>query len=143
MELNYPVVSFGKGNVMHFARNQEELTTCNSRGLKNGFYNNLVVFDSMGNKIIVKGAEKIKGIGALWGFNIFLNQKILVKLKFSDEAIGISLEDTKEKIFKALKHDGHFWNSDGSLKRVQSLVHNAKSHKELIETLAEEFYSRN
>jgi len=58
----------------------EELSKTTSAGLKNGLYDSIKIVDSKGDLYHVSGAKKIKGIGPLWGYNIFLIRIFLLIL---------------------------------------------------------------
>jgi len=74
-ELRFPVICFWR-TLTRVRDNYEQLTTTTSAGVANGMFNNLLVVDSDGLSITVKKAEKLHGIGFLWGYNIFLDQRI-------------------------------------------------------------------
>jgi hypothetical protein len=140
IELRYPVIAFAKRNVVHFARNSDDLTICSSRGLKNGFYNGLEIIDSDGKKYEIENAQKVGTKGFLFGLNILYGQKLRIKLNFSNKIEKENLEELKARINKAFKKDKFFWNSDGSLSEKKSFINNAISFKEIIEYLTGEFY---
>jgi hypothetical protein len=56
MEISYPIIAFKKDHIS-FHRNNKDLTICNSRGLKNGYYNNLKLIDSNSNEFIIKSID--------------------------------------------------------------------------------------
>src|SRR5690606_29481523 len=109
-KIKYPIVAFAKGGVIHFARNEADLTICSIRGLKNGFYNGLKIIDSEGNSFDVQEARKVGYVGFLWGFSFAFGQRIQVELIFSSISEELSIDIFKEKILKQLKKDKLFWN---------------------------------
>lgn len=139
-EIKYPVIAFAKGGVIHFARNEADLTICSTRGLKNGFYNGLNIIDSEGNSFDVQGAKKVGYAGFLWGFSLTFGQRIRVELIFSGSNKDLSIEDFKEKTLKQLKKNKHFWNSGGNFEELTVMIKSGKSFKEIITYLTNYFY---
>ena len=74
-ELQFPVITFSYSNVIEFIIDMVHLTSCNKRGLKNGYYKNLKIVDSNGNLFIVNNATKVRNIGHFWGYDIFSIKK--------------------------------------------------------------------
>lgn len=141
MKITYPVIAFKNGHIS-FHRNNKDLTICNSRGLKNGYYNNLKLIDSNSNEFIIKSAKKIKYFGILWGFNLLKGQQLEVEL-FFDEKIGfIDLVDFKDLLTIYLKKDQYFWDSDGNFKNRINFVSNSNSIKEILDFFTNEFYKK-
>lgn len=138
--LKYPVIAIGKGQVLHFARSAKDLTTCSSKGLKNGYYNNLKIIDSAGKCFLVIKAEKTDTIGPFWGFSLLMGQRLSVKLYFNNQEENILLDNFKALILNLLNKDKYFWNSDGLLMNRKEFVQNAESHSEIISQLTNEFY---
>lgn len=137
--LSFPIIAFAKGNVIHFVRVKEDITTCTKVALKGGFFKDLQLVDSNGIMYKIEDAKKVGTIGNFWGYNIFLNQKLKVELLLKSKS-RIELEELKERLLKALRHDQYFWNSDGNLKERTEFIKNANSSREIIERLSNEFY---
>jgi hypothetical protein len=62
-DLRFPIISFGKGNIIHFSRSEDELTTCTAVGFRNGYFNNLQLVDSSGLTVVIRKANKIGSVG--------------------------------------------------------------------------------
>lgn len=138
--LLYPVIALPKNQIAFFARNESDLVTCSSVSLRNGFYEGMTLIDSEGKVYEIISAEKIKGKGFFWGYNIFLNQKILVKLNYSHHVTTITLEELKESVIKNFKKDVFFWNADGELSSRIRNVNIGQNHKTILESLTNYFY---
>jgi hypothetical protein len=54
----------------------------------------------------LKARKKIGTVGAFWWYNIFINQKIRVKLRFKGVGETASLEEVKERVLVSFKE----WN---------------------------------
>lgn len=141
-DFKYPVIASAKGGFQHFARNADDITICSKRGWKNGFYNGLNIVDSWGNSFKVQGVKKVGYVGFLWGFNFVFGQKIRIKLNYQKVDRGLSIDEIKVKIFKALKSDRHFWNSGGTLDELITITKSSKSYKDVIKYLTDTFYNK-
>ena len=78
-DLQFPVLCRSQ-NLVLIKLTEDELTTCNKLGLKNGWYRGMTVVDSKGTGIKIKDAHKLHGVGLFWGYNVFLNQRIKLAL---------------------------------------------------------------
>jgi hypothetical protein len=141
-EIKYPIVAFAKGGVIHFAKNEADLTICSKRGLKNGFYNGLNIIDSEGNCFDIQGARKVGYAGFLWGFSLKYGQRMQVELIFMGSNKDLSIENFKERILKQLKKDKHFWNSGGNFNELVVMINSEKSFKRIITYLTNYCYKK-
>lgn len=130
-ELKFPIITFNKFSTIGVFFCREDLQRTTSAGLKNGLYDNLEVVDSNGLSTKVFNVRKLRGIGPLWGYNIFLNQNILVEVEFGDEQ-QISLGKLKSKAIKSVNAEKYFYNSAGNFKETLEMINNAKSIEGLI-----------
>ncbi|MCA6516134.1 MAG: hypothetical protein IM577_11140 [Chitinophagaceae bacterium] len=134
--INFPVIYFNKFS-FYIVDNIDKLTTTTKAGLKNKLYDDLIIVDCSGKCFKVKDAEKMFGIGFLWGYNVFFNQKIKIKLNFSEDVTNFSLQELKKVLLKILQKDKYFWESGGNLKQMEAIVENAESITILIKSLSE------
>ena len=132
--INFPVICFNKYS-FYIVENLDKLTTSTKAGLKNKLYTDLTIIDSSGIHHKVKNAEKLFGLGFLWGYNVFLNQKIKVKLNFSESVSNISLQEVKKMIIQYFQKDIFFWKSRGNFQQIKERVESAESISELINNL--------
>jgi hypothetical protein len=142
IELKYPIIAFAKKNIIHFARNNDDLTICSRRGLKNGFYDGLVIVDSDGNKFEIDKAQKIGTSGFFFGINLIYGQKLKLKLIFSNKVEKMSIEEFKESINRVFRNNEYFWNSDGELNYKKSYIKDSNSFSEIIEYFTSNFYKK-
>jgi hypothetical protein len=142
IELKYPIIAFAKKNIIHFARNNDDLTICSRRGLKNGFYDGLVIVDSDGNKFEIDKAQKIGTSGFFFGINLIYGQKLKLKLIFSNKVEKMSSEEFKESINRVFRNNEYFWNSDGELNYKKSYIKDSNSFSEIIEYFTSNFYKK-
>ena len=97
-------------------------------------FDDLLLIDSRGAGYRVHGASKLHSVGPFWGYNIFLNQKLRVRLNFTEGPIKISLEDVKELIERSFKRWSG-WPSRGDFKVLRKRVSAATSFRVLAEIL--------
>jgi len=114
----------------------DSLIICSKLALrKGGYYENLLVVDSTGAALKIAGAEKLHGVGPFWGYNIFLSQKIKVRLHIENDPIQMSLADVKQSIFDSFKR-WHGWSSRGDFDELKASVKMATSIPEIIKLLS-------
>src|SRR5262245_12476310 len=113
----------------------DSLTTSTAAALKNKVFEDLLIVDSSGKAFRVNGAKKLHGIGALGGFNIFLNQKIRVEPIFEGAPSQISVEALKERVFKSFE-EWEGWSSASNFEEMSEKVRAANSIKEIIDALS-------
>ncbi|KAA6437968.1 hypothetical protein FEM33_19035 [Dyadobacter flavalbus] len=113
------------------------LTKTTSAGLRNRLFENIVIVDSNGFTYFVKNATKVKGLGRFFGYNIFLNQTILVDLNFEPNIEKIQLNDLKKKMVKNVHKEKAFWASGGNFDKIIELINHSESINALISDLGE------
>ena len=133
-KINFPVITFDRFafNIVH---DSDQLTRTTSAGLANALFKDLQIVDSSGNLYLVKSAAKVKGIGPFWGYNIFLNQNIRIKLVLSTETQELTLPDVKNKVITATNKERNFWSSGGNINQLRKLVVDSPSIADLIQNL--------
>jgi hypothetical protein len=129
----FPVLSFSKGVVL-VTRSAEELTTCRKAGLNRGWFDTLLVVDSAGRGWSMAGARKMHGVGLLWGYNVFLNQKIRVELLCARGPFDVSVEDVRGRVLKSLD-SWPGWEAAGDSEELRDAITVARSIPEMISTL--------
>ncbi len=139
--LRYPVLCFSQ-HLIRVEKSPDELTTCSKLALsKGGYFENLLLVDSAGTGLRVRGANKLHGVGLFFGYNIFLNQRIKVQLHIDGEPIQVSLTEVKDYVFDSFKHR-RAWRTRGDFAELRSEVQNAASIPEIIELLSGEHARR-
>lgn len=138
--IKFPAVAFSNSRLMYFARKKDDIEICSKTALKNGFYKGLTIIDADGAEYKIKDANKVGTVGPLWGYNIFLNQKLRVILFLEKAGAAISLNDLKKRILRIMKGDKTFWDSDGMIGEKMDFINKAISHFEIIKKLSDEFH---
>lgn len=134
--LNFPIICFNK-YTFNIINSLDQLTLTTKAGLKNGLFENLIIIDSNGLKYRVKEAKKLYGVGPLWGYNIFLNQKIKVTLDFQSEVKSVTIQELMKLIISNFNKDKHFWESRDDFDELKRMVECADSIPSLIARLGE------
>ena len=130
-ELLYPVLCFSQ-NLVRVEKSEQELTICSKTALKKGgYYEKMVLVDSKGTALNINGAKKINGVGAFWGYNIFLNQRIKVQLQIKD-SFHIQLDETKRLVLDSFEK-WHGWKTREDFSELKSSITNAESISEIIQ----------
>jgi len=133
-KLTFPVFCFW-GDLIRVRKDWNTLTTTTKAGLENGFFRDLLIVDSEGQAVHIIDAHKLHGVGLFWGYNIFLNQRIKVKLELSGSLFPISLNDVKEKVQSSFKRR-HGWSTRGDFDELKTTIANASSISEIIRQLS-------
>jgi hypothetical protein len=100
-DLVFPVICFNQG-IFEIMEDFDKLTTCNKLGLKRGWYNRLLIIDSLGKSIRVKSARKLHGVGRFWGYTVSLNQRIKVELTYDGEPFQMTVEEVRKHVRASL-----------------------------------------
>jgi len=138
--VRFPVITFSNNRQMYFGRKRDDIEICSKIALKNGFYEGMRIIDADGIEYKIKDAAKVRTVGPLWGYNIFLNQKLRVKLYLGKAGDVVSLDSLKMQILKIMKSDMDFWDSDGMIEKKINFINNASSYFEIIKSLSDGFY---
>lgn len=79
----------------------------------------------------------MRGVGPFWGYNIFLNQRILVAL---DAEIGpsMSLEEARSKVLRALRGPQR-WDSADTYEDLVAEVTQAPSVAALVKAITDAY----
>lgn len=134
--IKYPVLCFSDP-YLYVQCSPEEATTCTKSALNGGFFGNVLLVDSRGLGYKIKGARKLHGVGVLWGYNIFLNQRIRVELVQDGEPFEVSVDDVRQRVMKSFKRR-HGWTTRDDFEELQQNVENARSIAEIIQLLRPE-----
>ena len=70
------------GRVMNWCVSADQLCTCTPQALKNGWFNNQHIIDTLGQKFVVLGAELKRKTGKKLFKGLFAPQLIEVELRF-------------------------------------------------------------
>lgn len=132
--LSFPVLAI-KNQVVHVYHDDDALSQCSRTALSNGWFKNLILIDAELRRFTVRHATKVGTVGALWGFDVFLNQRLRVSLQLVGLEEKLSLEQVKGMLQRAIDADPGHWESGGELNRIREQVDRADGYLELIDIL--------
>jgi hypothetical protein len=96
----------------------------------------MLIVDSNGVGLKIRGAKKLHGVGLFWGYNIFLNQRIKVQPIIAGKPFEVSLSEVKELVLKSFRN-WHGWEARGDFEELRAAVAKAGSIQEMICRLSE------
>lgn len=133
--LAFPVLCFGQGLVLA-QLDPKSLTTATSAALRRRYFNDLTIVDRGGAVHRVRRAEKRRGVGWFWGYNIFLNRRIEVALFQEPTLATWSLEDTRNRVLETLgKWSG--WSASGDLNDLRRAIEAAPTIRDVTNAVWE------
>jgi len=141
-DLRFPLLWINRDEKsMGVYRNEKDLITC-GRGSED-FYNNLVLISFDGKKYTVLKAVRIGKAGGISGIaflKYFGIYEIIVDLDFSDKVESCDLKTLKETISYILKEDEDYWDSDGNLDQLLSLLDKTTSVSEVVDLMKRRYF---
>ncbi|MES2930361.1 MAG: hypothetical protein V4665_01070 [Patescibacteria group bacterium] len=133
----YPIICFGK-EVIAFFRNDSDLTVCTKKGKL--YFENAKIVDSKGDSFSIIAIHKVGTVGPFFGFDIFLNQRIKIKLQFKKDAKSLQLDEFKEKLLRHIWGNKDNWDSDGEINSRIKFIRNALTIAEIIKKMTFEYF---
>lgn len=141
--IKFPAIIFDRDENIHFARNEDDIVICNNDYWKEGNYKNLEIIDIEGNLYKVVDAYKIKNKGVFWGYNLFLNKKIIVELDLEKHISKIDEQVFKDRVGDSLLLNEEFWGASDDFDEKINFVKETNSVGEIIEKLCNLYYGEN
>lgn len=133
MSLTFPAICFHQEYAL-LLRCWEDLTVTTSRALRHGKLENLLLVDSTGTAVKVRGARELEGVGAFGGYNIFLNRKVKVELLFEGEPFQMSVAELKARLLRSFD-EWEGWASADNFEETREAVESAASVGEVFARL--------
>jgi len=134
-KLSFPVICFNHG-MAEAVCDYDTLTTTNKLALKpRGWYHGMIIVDQDGHAIRVKSATKLHGVGPFWGYNLFFNQRIKVRLNFDDTPLHVSVEDVRKRVLSSF-NQWHGWQTRDDFDELKGSVEQAATVAEIIHLVA-------
>jgi hypothetical protein len=128
--IQYPILCIGRGSILAMP-SHKEFTTCTTRELKNGWYEDLLLVDSAGKGYRLSHAIMKSGAGLLGGYRPF-KRYIRVKPKVKKGPFDVSLEKLKKHILEIIEDDEAEWSEVADVKEIKKAVREADSHPALV-----------
>jgi hypothetical protein len=131
--MTYPAL-FVRRRTIQVVRTDDELIITSAYALKRGHYSDSLLVDDTGRSRRIARAEKVGGVGWLWGWNVFLNQRIRVRLVPADGDHSVTLEEVKALVRKNLRDWGG-WATRGDFEELKAKVEKAGTVAVLIQLM--------
>ena len=129
-DLQFPVLCFWR-HLFRVEKTVETFTTTTKAGLKNRMFENVLVIGSDGQAARVKSANKLHGVGPLWGFNIFLNQRIKVDPVFDGEQFSVSVDEVRKRVLDSFRK-WHGWQTRADFDELKAAIEKAETVAEVV-----------
>lgn len=107
-ELKFPVIGIS-GPAVDVFHGVDDLTSWSSTSLRRGYGRELYLVDAELRGFAVVEAEKVGGIGPLWGIRLD-RRRIRVRLELGPEE-RLRIEDVKRRIREAIEREPDHWEA--------------------------------
>jgi hypothetical protein len=95
----FPVLCFWK-NYFRIEESLTSLVTTTTAGLRHGMFDRLLITDRTGKSQLIGTARKASAVGSMRGYNIFLNQSIVVKLIPDGGPFHTSVDEVRDRVVR-------------------------------------------
>ncbi len=82
MQLSYPVIVFDRKGELFSIPDEDILTRCGEKALREGYHRGSLIVDSSGREYRVLGAEQVGYATPFWGYSLFRRREFRIALKF-------------------------------------------------------------
>jgi len=136
MTIKFPVLSFCHNRkFLVFISSKDELTTCTSGALRNGYFNNLMIVDTDGRCFQLTCFRKLGYVGRFLGFSLLFGRRWKIAVDFAPPS-QMTLQEFKQTIWDAIDKKPDFWASEtGSQEDMKAKVAKGNTFQEIIEIL--------
>lgn len=136
----FPVVAIHKYGIT-CARSVKDITICTKKGLRNGFYKNLIIIDSNCCRFVIGNARKIAYAPFNFKWWIFLNFQIIVSLDVIKSEVT-SFGTLKSEVLTSIKKHRQFFESGGNFREICEYISNATNIQQITTYLCDIYYKR-
>jgi hypothetical protein len=131
--LSYPIIYFSD-DVFQVVQNMDALTTSPKSAVRDGKYEGMLIVDTMGQALKVRGAKQIGRAGIEWVL-IFPVRLVKVVLEVESFVVQMSVDEVREQIYNS-RVGWHGLESMSEFPEIEERIKNAKSVAELIQILS-------
>jgi hypothetical protein len=128
VKISFPAITISKKNILGVVFNEEELTTCTAKALKNGFFDKLKILDSTGKCYLVEKAYK----KSLKKISIFLDIYLFVNLEFNEKIETLTIDKIKTFVKKIISKNRSFWSSSGNISEIYQKIESAPNAESIM-----------
>ncbi len=135
--IEFPAIFF-KAPIHQVHQRRSDLYQSTAYALKRKWLTGARIVDSLGRVHLVRDARKVRGIGPLRGWNLFLNQRIEVDLVLDVEQEQVELDDLKRWI----RESWASWSgasAGGDLREQRATLKRATTLADVFEVVREKF----
>lgn len=130
-ELEFPCLAIRGGGISTFPWKTIASTAL---ALRKGYFDGLTLVDCTGSEFAVISAAKQRGLGRFRGWNLFLNQRIAVRLEVEPTGKRYSVDELRQRVLKDFKRwDG--WAARDRFGELTKMVERATSCAEILRAL--------
>lgn len=128
--INFPVFAISTENYISTIPNKNRLGVCTFKTYKNGWHENLKIYDSNGNIFLIEEAKKRRihlSIDLL-----LMNPFIDVFLQISDKTSSYSFESLRKIVFENVEKYPEYWENINYFEKIKQDIMRCKNFKELF-----------
>lgn len=137
-DIVFPAIGISQWSEVFGIRNERDIVLCTRRGVRKGYYKNLVILDSQCRSFTVRNATIIGYAPLRYSLSVF-DIGVKVELEMTKPEI-LSLDKYKELILSEMKKQRDFWESGGSLEIFSNPIRKATTAGEITQNFCESFY---
>jgi hypothetical protein len=139
--IRFPALSFSQ-RLVNVINSLDDLSHCTKLGFKKGYYKHLTLVDSIGKRLEVVGARKVKTLPFRFTFRDLLavlgaNPRWQVELLFAPDISQLTLEEVKNLIYESFRNERHFWEEMSDFEEFQQRVQSADTLEQIFAAFKE------
>jgi hypothetical protein len=129
--LRYPVICFND-DVFLVERDQESLTTTNIGAISAGWYDQMLIVDSLGQAYRIRNARRQGWAGFVWPDLV----RLRISFEANEEPASLSVDEVREQLYKSTT-GWRLLTKRGDFEELETQIQQAHSVAELIYLLTE------
>jgi hypothetical protein len=130
-QIRFPLLAIDRQGLIQAFRDREKLETCNTLGLKNGYYIGLLLIDPSGQCWEVLSATRIANVTPWRPWFFLFPRQIRVRLDVV-KIKTFQLHELKERVCQAIDQLPHFWEAAEDPEDTKARVRNFPTIESLI-----------
>lgn len=139
-DIVFPAIGIDGWSFTFGIRDEQDLVLCTRRGVRKGFYKNMIVLDSRSQLFIVKSTSIIGYAPWRYWLSMF-DIGVRVKLEMT-EPETLSLDKFKEMIIDRMKNERDLWEPGGSLGTFINPIRKAMTAADITQYFYELYYRK-
>lgn len=139
-DIVFPAIGIDGWSFTFSIRDEQDLVLCTRRGIRKGFYKNLIVLDSRSQLFIIKNISIIGYAPWRYWLSMF-DIGVRVKLEMTEPEI-ISLDKFKEMIIDRMKNKRDLWESGDPLGIYINPIRKSATAADITQYFCELYYRK-